>query len=63
MGSGLHRFILKKRLQIARNLLSAGHKPKDVYEACGFGDYTAFYRAFRSEYGISPRAYAASLRP
>lgn len=62
MGSGLHRFILKKRLQIARNLLSDGQKPKDVYEACGFGDYTAFYRAFRSEYGISPREYAFSLR-
>lgn len=57
VGSGLHQFIRKKRLQNARRLLARGEKPAQVYVRCGFGDYTAFYRAFRSEYGISPRQY------
>lgn len=57
-GSSLHRYILKKRLQLARNFLSGGARPNEVYTLCGFGDYTAFYRAFRTEYGISPREFA-----
>ena len=31
--------------------------------ACGFSDYTGFYRAFKAEYGISPREYAQSAPP
>jgi AraC-like DNA-binding protein len=25
--------------------------------SCGFGDYSSFYRAFKKEFGLSPRAY------
>jgi len=28
---------------------------------CGFADYSGFYKAFRSAYGVSPRAYLAQL--
>lgn len=62
VGTSLYRYIQRKRLLIARQLLAQGQKPSGVCSACGFSDYTGFYRAFRSEYGISPREYAQSAR-
>ena len=60
VGTSVCRYIQKKRLQIARHLLSQGTKPNAVYSLCGFGDYTGFYRAFKGEYGTSPREFADS---
>ena len=37
-----------------------GLPPGEVCTACGFRDYTNFFRAFRTEYGVSPRQYAAN---
>lgn len=61
VGTSVHRYILKKRLLIARDLLAQGKKPSEVWNPCGFGDYTGFYRAFKAEYGTSPREYAQSV--
>ena len=62
VGTSVYRYIQKKRLLIARQLLAQGQRPNEVYSACGFGDYAGFYRAFRNEYGISPREYVQSVR-
>lgn len=62
MGTGVYKYILKKRLQIARQLLAAGEHPSHVSTHCGFADYAGFYRAFISEYGIAPRDYAESVK-
>ncbi len=56
VGVGVYRYLTLKRLLIAKQLMSDGVPPGDVYAACGFRDYTNFYRAFKAEYGISPRA-------
>ena len=40
----------------------ASHKAREVAALCGFGDYAGFYRAFRGEYGTSPRAFCASIQ-
>lgn len=61
MGIGIYQYIQKKRLLIARQLLNEGQKPTEVYASCGFGDYAAFFRAFRKVYGLSPREYVQSL--
>ena len=61
MGIGIYQYTQKKRLLIARQLMAQGHKPVEVYAMCGFGDYAAFFRAFRNVYGLSPRAYVQSL--
>lgn len=62
VGTSVYHYIQKKRLLIARQLLAQGKKPSQVYSACGFSDYTGFYRAFKSEYGISPREFALEAR-
>lgn len=63
VGTSVYRYIQKKRLLIARQLLAQGKRPNEVYSSCGFSDYAGFYRAFRNEYGISPREYVHSVRP
>lgn len=56
VGTGLYRYITLKRLLIAKQMLSEGLPPGEVYGKCGFKDYTNFFRAFKAEYGISPSA-------
>ena len=43
-------------------MLSEGRPSSAVYQHCGFGDYSNFYRAFRGEYGVSPKEFVAGLR-
>ena len=51
--------IRRKRLDAARTMISHGASITESCHECGFSDYSAFYRAFRQAYGISPRACAA----
>ena len=60
VGVSVYRYILLRRLLMARQLLLSGEAAGQVCRSCGFSDYTSFYRAFKSEYGISPREFAAS---
>ena len=62
MCTTVHRSILQERLLIAKQLLAGGVAPSEACGYCGFGDYANFYRAFRSEYGATPRQYAQSVR-
>ena len=55
VGTSLHRYITLKRLNIAHEMLTGGIAPSNASSQCGFGDYTSFFRAFKAEYGISPR--------
>ncbi len=48
------KYIVTKRLAFARRKISAGVKPTEVYSACGFTDYSAFYRAYRNHFGKCP---------
>ncbi len=57
-GVSVHRYLVLKRLQAAKELLLEGHPPKEAYLASGFGDYANFYRAFQQAYGATPSAFS-----
>ena len=57
MGVSFYRYVTQRRLIAAKTLIEKGHLLEMVAEEAGFQDYSGFYRAFRQEYGISPRQY------
>lgn len=57
VGTSVYRYIMLKRLLNAKELLAKGFAPGFVYHECGFQDYANFYRAFKSEYGVSPKEF------
>lgn len=56
-----HRYILKKRLVLSKQFIEQGYPVTEVYVKCGFSDYTHFFRAFKNEYGITPKQFYASI--
>ena len=57
MGISINQYIIKKRLTIAKDMLKIGITLSDITVKCGFQDYSSFLRAYKKEYGISPKAY------
>ena len=57
MGVSLYRYITQRRLIAAKSLIQQGELLEGVGRKVGFVDYSTFYRAFRQEYGISPRQF------
>ena len=57
MGVSFYRCVTQRRLITAKQLIEARLPLETVAERTGFTDYSAFYRAFKQEYGISPRQY------
>lgn len=57
IGLSVHQFITKKRLKLCQEAISGNMSITEAYHKFGFGDYSSFYRAFKKEYGISPKDY------
>lgn len=60
-GLSIHQYITKKRLTACREAILGGSGITQAYLMFGFGDYSSFYRAFKKEYGISPREFRRGL--
>lgn len=57
MGVSFYRYLTQRRLIAAKTAIESGSLLEDVAMAVGFGDYSSFFRAFKQEFGISPRQY------
>ncbi len=57
MGVSFYRCVTQRRLIAAKDLISRGTALESICEQVGFNDYSSFYRAFKQEYGISPRQF------
>jgi len=55
-GTSLQRYINVKRLLAARAMLQRGENAGLVSIACGFDDYSAFFRAYKKQFARSPRS-------
>ena len=53
-GSTVHAYVRQKRLLHAARLIREGASVGKAAADSGFGDYSAFHRAFRESFGISP---------
>ena len=53
-----HKYVTARRIEYAKLLLSTTDRPVgEISDACGYADFTAFYRAFRALTGASPNEW------
>lgn len=62
-GTTIHRYQVERRIACAQTLMHRGSSPAQAASACGFSDYTSFYRAFKRMTGCSPLAYVEEHGP
>ena len=53
-GYTIHGYLTGKRLMRARAMIAAGTPVLQASEESGFGDYSAFLRAYRKQFGTTP---------
>ena len=54
-GSPLWEYVTLKRLMAARAMIQRGEPAGEACMACGFSDYSSFFRAYRSHFGHMPK--------
>lgn len=57
MGVSFYRYVTQYRLVEAQSLILKDVPIESIGAKVGFSDYPTFYRAFKNEYGMSPRQY------
>jgi AraC-like DNA-binding protein len=57
LGTSPHRYLLMRRLELARRQLRLAHSLADVACEAGFADQAHFTRRFKSAFGLTPGRY------
>ncbi len=52
-----HAYLINKRINLAKSLLTKGHTVADTATECGFFDQSHFVKTFKNFVGINPAAY------
>lgn len=60
LGTSFYAYVTRRRLLMAKSLIAQGVRMEQVGKQVGFTEYSAFYRAFRKEFGITPKEYKDS---
>ena len=53
-GITIKQYVMQKRLNTARFMLSRGNRSEEVCRQVGFSNYSAFFRAYKKQFGFSP---------
>lgn len=53
------KYIISKRLISAQRQLRLGANPSEIYQQCGFSDYSTFYREYKQYFGYPPSSEAS----
>lgn len=53
-GTGVHSYVTAKRISLAKEMIASGEVASAVAYKVGFGDYSAFYRAYVKHVGKAP---------
>lgn len=62
-GQTVHQYIIKAKLDLCRDYIAQGMTIVKVYQLGGFGGYNHFFRAFKKEYGMTPKEYYCIISP
>ena len=61
VGQTVHSYILKAKLDLCRSYVAQGMPIAEIYKAVEIGGYNHFFRAFKKEYGMTPKEYYRSV--
>lgn len=61
-GMTVHRYIVKSKLDLCKRLLEKGYPMIEIYKICGLGNYNHLFRAFKKEFGITPKEYVKQIQ-
>lgn len=61
-GMTIKSYLNLRRVTHAKNLIMEGYKATEIFDKCGFLDYSTFYRAFIRFVGITPEAFKDSCK-
>ena len=61
-GQTVAEYIRKAKLDRCCKLIEQGYPIVEVYQKAGFGGYNNFFRAFKKQYGMTPKQYYKETR-